>query len=36
MDELSGKEVFVRKSSSFYEGLEPLNADLAKHGKAPV
>jgi membrane-bound lytic murein transglycosylase MltF len=35
-DDLSGKEVFVRKTSSFYESLEKLNADFAKSGKAPV
>ena len=35
-EDLSGKEVFVRKTSSFYESLEKLNADFAKSGKAPV
>jgi len=35
-EDLSGKEVYVRKSSSFYESLEKLNGDLAKKGKAPV
>lgn len=35
-EDLSGKEVYVRKSSSFYESLERLNGDLAKKGKAPV
>ena len=34
--DLSGKEVYVRQSSSFYESLEQLNAELAKAGKAPV
>jgi membrane-bound lytic murein transglycosylase MltF len=34
--DLSGSEVYVRKSSSFYESLEQLNAELAKAGKAPV
>ncbi|HWZ86312.1 MAG TPA: lytic transglycosylase F [Thermoanaerobaculia bacterium] len=36
IEDLSGKEVYVRKSSSFYEGLETLNATLAKAGKPPV
>jgi len=36
LDDLSGKEVFVRKSSSYYESLQTLNADFAKAGKAPV
>jgi membrane-bound lytic murein transglycosylase MltF len=35
-EDLSGKEVYVRKTSSFYESLQKLNADLAKAGKAPV
>jgi membrane-bound lytic murein transglycosylase MltF len=35
-EDLSGKEVYVRKSSSFYESLEKLNAELAKAGKKPV
>jgi membrane-bound lytic murein transglycosylase MltF len=34
--DLSGKEVYVRKSSSYYESLDKLNADLVKSGKAPV
>ena len=33
---LSGREVYVRKSSSYYESLEKLNAELAKAGKKPV
>ncbi len=33
---LSGQEVYVRKSSSFYESLEQLNADFAKRKKPPV
>jgi len=33
---LSDKEVYVRKSSSFFESLEQLNAELTKVGKAPV
>jgi membrane-bound lytic murein transglycosylase MltF len=32
--DLSGKEVYVRKSSSFFESVEQLNAELAKAGKA--
>ena len=36
VDDLSGKEVFVRKGSIYHESLEKLNADLAKRGKAPV
>jgi hypothetical protein len=28
--------VFVRKTSSFYESLEKLNAEFAESGKAPV
>jgi membrane-bound lytic murein transglycosylase MltF len=35
-EDLSGREVYVRKSSSYYESLEKLNADLAKAGKKPV
>lgn len=34
--DLSGKEVYVRHLSSFYESLERLSAELAKAGKAPV
>jgi membrane-bound lytic murein transglycosylase MltF len=34
--DLSGKEVYVRKSSSFFESVERLNTELAKAGKAPV
>lgn len=33
---LSGKTVYVRKSSSYFESLETLNRDLIKHGKNPV
>ena len=36
VEDLSGKEVYVRKTSSFYESLQKLNADLAKAGKKPV
>jgi membrane-bound lytic murein transglycosylase MltF len=34
--DLSGKEVYVRKSSSYYEHLQAFNAQLAKSGKPPV
>ncbi|HEY7465471.1 MAG TPA: transporter substrate-binding domain-containing protein, partial [Dehalococcoidia bacterium] len=33
-DDLSGKEVYLRKSSSYYESVETLNAELAKAKKA--
>ncbi len=36
VDDLSGREVFVRKTSLYNEDLEKLNADLVKKGKAPV
>ena len=36
VEDLSGKEVYVRKSSSYYESLEKLNAELTQAGKAPV
>jgi membrane-bound lytic murein transglycosylase MltF len=35
-EDLSGKEVYLRKSSSYYQSIENLNAQLAKAGKAPV
>ncbi|HTY41196.1 MAG TPA: transporter substrate-binding domain-containing protein [Thermoanaerobaculia bacterium] len=35
-EDLSGREVFVRKTSIFHESVEKLNAELAKKGKAPV
>jgi len=35
-EDLAGKEVFVRKSSSYYESLQALNVEFAKAGKAPV
>jgi membrane-bound lytic murein transglycosylase MltF len=35
-DDLSGREVFVRRSSSYYESLQQLNASLTSRGKAPV
>jgi membrane-bound lytic murein transglycosylase MltF len=34
--DLAGREVFVRKSSSYYESLVRLNADLEKAGRPPV
>ncbi|MGD9285543.1 MAG: lytic transglycosylase F, partial [Desulfobacterales bacterium] len=36
LDDLSGKEIHVRKSSSYYESLVELNATLKKNGKKPV
>ena len=35
-DDLSGREVFVRKSSSYYESVQRLNESLASRGKPPV
>jgi membrane-bound lytic murein transglycosylase MltF len=35
-DDLSGKEVFVRRSSSYWQHLEALNDRFAKEGKKPV
>jgi membrane-bound lytic murein transglycosylase MltF len=35
-EDLSGQEVFVRKSSSYWEHLEALNQRLTKEGKPPV
>jgi membrane-bound lytic murein transglycosylase MltF len=35
-DDLSGREVFVRKSSSYYESVQKLNESLKSRGKAPV
>jgi membrane-bound lytic murein transglycosylase MltF len=35
-EDLAGKEVYVRKSSSYYESLEKLNGELAKARKAKV
>jgi membrane-bound lytic murein transglycosylase MltF len=34
--DLSGKEVFVRQSSSYFQSLTRLNEQFAKDGKAPV
>jgi membrane-bound lytic murein transglycosylase MltF len=36
LDDLSGQSVFVRKSSSYFESLNALNATLAAKGKKPV
>jgi membrane-bound lytic murein transglycosylase MltF len=36
LDELSGRVVSVRKSSSYYEHLVALNEKWAKEGKAPI
>jgi len=36
LDDLSGKNVFVRESSSYYQSLRQLNERFAKEGKAPV
>jgi membrane-bound lytic murein transglycosylase MltF len=36
VDDLSGKDVFVRKSSSYYESLVKLNEKLVSEGKPPV
>jgi ABC-type amino acid transport substrate-binding protein len=36
VDDLSGKEVFVRKTSIYFRSLTALNAQLTSRGKAPV
>jgi membrane-bound lytic murein transglycosylase MltF len=36
VQDLAGKEVYIQKSSSFYESIAQLNAELAKAGKATV
>ena len=36
LDDLSGKEVFIRKSTSYYEHLQELNQKFAAAGRAPV
>jgi membrane-bound lytic murein transglycosylase MltF len=36
VDDLSGRRVFVRRSSSYYESLLTLNGDLERRGKPPV
>jgi membrane-bound lytic murein transglycosylase MltF len=35
-EDLSGREVFVRRSSSYYESVQRLNETLKKAGKPPV
>jgi membrane-bound lytic murein transglycosylase MltF len=35
-DDLSGREVFIRKSSSYYDSVVALNKKLAAQGKSPV
>ena len=34
--DLSGKEVYIRKTASYYESIQKLNAELTGAGKAPV
>jgi membrane-bound lytic murein transglycosylase MltF len=36
LDDLSGKEVFARKSSSYYESLQELSRKLQAQGKPPI
>ncbi len=36
LDDLSGKEVFLRENSSYWENVEKLNVRLKQEGKAPV
>jgi membrane-bound lytic murein transglycosylase MltF len=36
VEDLAGKEVFITRSSSFYESVEQLNAELARRGKPAV
>ena len=36
VEDLSGQSVYVRKSSSYYQSLETLNARLKSQGKPPV
>ncbi len=36
VDDLSGREVFVRRTSSYFDSLTRLNVDLKARGKAPV
>jgi len=36
VDDLSGREVYVRKGSIYHESVEKLNADLVKRGKPAV
>jgi membrane-bound lytic murein transglycosylase MltF len=36
VDDLSGRDVFVRRSSSYHDSLERLNESLLSRGRAPV
>jgi membrane-bound lytic murein transglycosylase MltF len=36
LDDLVGKEIYVRRSSSYYESLRKLNIDLKHGGKTPI
>jgi len=36
LDDLSGKEVFIRRNTSYYEHMQALNQKLAAAGKPPV
>ncbi|MEJ2283224.1 MAG: lytic transglycosylase F [Desulfobacterales bacterium] len=36
LDDLAGKQIHVRKSSSYYESLVELNASQKKNGKKPI
>ena len=36
VEDLSGKEVYLRKSSSYYQSIEALNTEFAKAKKPPV
>ncbi len=36
LDDLAGQEVFVRRSSSYFESLQRLNVAVARRGLAPV
>ena len=36
LDDLAGREIMVRKSSSYYEHLQKLNQTLIKKGKKPI
>jgi membrane-bound lytic murein transglycosylase MltF len=36
VEDLSGKEVYLRKSSSYYQSVQTFNAELAKAKKAPL
>ena len=36
LDELAGREVYIRKTSSYFESVQTLNEALAKAGRPPV